>query len=169
MFEPTPQGSASSAPAASAGASVVTAKPSPMTKLDHALDVVRRGCRVIPLSPDRQKPRRNVVCHHETDACHHWENYPDDDIAISTNGYVVVVIRRYGCDTFKELSQSEEWPKTTRGQTSDGRCLVVYKSPPGISVQGGRGLLGCGVDVLSYGDWIAAPYLAVIRRAILTP
>jgi hypothetical protein len=143
-----------------------TAAPPCHTKLEWALDAVSRGFAVFPLLPNSKKPHLknpfNLATTNREQIAAWWAEWPDANIGIPTEPYLVVDIdpRNGGDVTAEELAKAKDdfpLPNTLCSLTGGGGSHMICRLPAHTIVRGGAGKLGEGVDIKSWGGFIVAP------------
>jgi hypothetical protein len=146
----------------------------PLTKLDHALEAVRRGFSVFPLVPNTKRPAienwQNLATTDETIIRGWWSQWPEANPAITAAGHIILDIdpRNGGDKSFKQLLQlqamADQMPPTTLvSKTQSGGFHVIFRHD-GARVRNGANVLGRGIDVKSDGGYIVAPGASIEGR-----
>lgn len=134
------------------------------TKLDAALDAVRRGFTIFPIAPNSKIPllKENWLEIATTDepTVRRWfTDNPDANIAGLTGTKLVFDIdpRNGGLVTWGALTDLQDFPKTARTQTAGDGIHVIYEAPDGQPVKGGTNKAGPGIDIKARGGYILLP------------
>jgi hypothetical protein len=134
--------------------------PQPRTCLDAALDYVRRGWSVIPVSGKRplvlweQYQQRQPSV---SEVRQWWTQWPDANVGVVTGAVSDVVVVDIDSAAAEEdfiARCGDAWPKTPRAKTAKG--AHVYFAHPGAHVRTGVRVLP-GVDVRGDGGYVVAP------------
>jgi hypothetical protein len=135
-----------------------------MTKLDAALDAVRRGFAVFPLVPNAKTPAierwQYAATRDEARIVKWWTADPDYNIGGLCDGKIVLDVdpRNGGAGSFNQLALIEDFPKTARAKTQGGGHHIIYRTPDRVSVSKSKGRFGPGIDVqASAGAYIVLP------------
>lgn len=136
------------------------------SKLEAALEAMRRGFNVFPLVPNTKRPAIEQWQHAATKdvarITQWWTENPDYNIGISMDGYAAVDIdtRHGGWDTFKELSLTEDLPnhRTLLTRTASNGAHMIYSVPEGERLKNGANKFGQGIDLKTgAGAYLVAP------------
>lgn len=130
--------------------------------LKAARDLARRGYSVFPLAENAKTPAisnwQNLAT---TDLSHidRWWSTAPYNIGVTTGRLLVVDVdpRHDGHKTFAALSLVDEFPATAMSRTQGGGWHLIYALPDNVTIKGGANKLGPGVDIKSFGGYIAAP------------
>ena len=137
-----------------------------MTKLEAALEAVRRGFGVFPLVANSKRPViegwQHAATKDEARIRQWWNENPDYNIGISMDGYAALDIdpRNGGFETFKPLSESENLKdyKTLLTRTQGGGAHMIYAIPAGERLKSRANTFGPGVDLKTgAGAYLVAP------------
>lgn len=132
------------------------------TKLEHALDLVKRGFRVFPVKPGLKAPPllvdwpKKASSDPET-VRSYWAAVPDANVAIECSGMVVIDVdtRHGGDESLSALEMKYGLPKTLVTRTPTGGRHVFLRSD--IAVANSVNSLGPGLDIRSTGGYVLAP------------
>jgi hypothetical protein len=96
-----------------------------------------------------------------------WTQYPDANIAATTDNLIVVDVdrRNGGIPTFELLELTESFPRTAIANTQGGGHHHFYALPQGMRVKGGTHKLGAGVDIKSRGGYVLLSGSTIEGRA----
>lgn len=114
------------------------------SKLDHALNLMRRGFRIFPLIPNGKTP---LTDHGHKDASADestirawWGRWPNANIGIATGRGLVVLDFDVkgggkGLDTLDLLDTAYDFPDSARVTTASGGLHVYLSTDPDVYVQ----------------------------------
>jgi hypothetical protein len=144
--------------------------PSPISKLDFALDSARRGLRLYPLAPNSEEPafpQANCFATDEgSQILEWWGEDPSRNIGLTTDDALVIRITERclpdKVKAFGALLAANSVPLTCRIVHSELdsprlEIFLFYKSPPDTTVAGKRNAFGPGIDLLSSEDVVLGP------------
>ena len=135
-----------------------------MTMMDAALEYIKEGFRIFPVSVDK-KP---LTEHGFKDATQiilgvkeYWNKCPDAGIGIRTDGYIVLDfdVKSGGLES-KEVIETKygKLPRTRTHRTGGGGLHYIYRNAVGSNVRNAAGFAGySGVDIRANGGYIVAP------------
>lgn len=138
------------------------------SKLDAALDAVKRGFRVFPVRPEEKKPAVDGWQMQATDdpdvIKRWWTQNPRYNIGIPADGLLVVDldVKHNGPQHWKDMLDllayaDETAPPTRTSLTQSGGLHLIYRLPEGVRVKNSASALGPGIDVKTDGGYIVGP------------
>lgn len=131
--------------------------------LNAALELLDKGCSVIPVNPANKKPYiswTEFQKRHPTDdeIFEWWQEWPNASVAIVTGKISNLFV--IDCDGPKGVKwANENLPKSTVYAVS-GRacgCHIYFRIPAGVEVKNSAGVLAEEVDVRGEGGYIIVP------------
>jgi hypothetical protein len=131
--------------------------------LNAALELLDKGCSVIPVNPTNKKPyiqwsefqKRHPT---EDEILEWWQKWPNANVAIVTGRISKLLV--IDCDGPKGVKwANENLPKSTVYAVSgrDYGCHIYYRLPADIEVKNSAGVLAEEVDVRGEGGYIIVP------------
>jgi hypothetical protein len=141
--------------------------PEPKTRVDHALDLARRGFRVFRVKRNGKSPMHEGwqgAATRDESIIREWFDVPHPpNIGIFTDNLLVVDVdkKKGGLESFKALSEqqamlSEPFPKTLHTMTWSGGAHIFYRLPEGMTVANGVDVLAPGIDIRGRGGLVVA-------------
>jgi hypothetical protein len=139
------------------------------TRVEHALDLARRGLSAFPLVHNTKEPQITQYTQYATrnkEILRAWFKNEDapPNIAVSTDKMLLLDVdpRNGGIATWEALSAQQEiagqpFPKTARAITQSGGAHIYYSLPEGVKISGGTHKLGAGLDVKARGGYVGPP------------
>lgn len=135
-----------------------------MTKLEAALEAVRRGFHVFPLAPNSKVPALSGDWHahatqDESQIRQWWSGKSGFNIAGRTDHLLVIDVdpKKGGAEGLQELAILGDMPKTAGTITHSGGFHLMYALPPGVRVSNSAEKLAIGVDVRSANGYVVLP------------
>ena len=137
-----------------------------------ALEYAGWGWPVFPLSPGRKTPaiakedggNGHLDATTDEGAIRDWWSAdPTRNIGVSAGAAGLFVVdvdpRNGGDETLRDLMalHGRDWLNTVSVLTPSGGAHYYYRVASGISLKGGNGLLGVGIDAKSMGGYVVAP------------
>jgi Bifunctional DNA primase/polymerase, N-terminal len=130
-----------------------------MTLPESALSVANAGYPILPLVPNGE--RRLDLGWIPTSELGRirgqWHRTPDANIGIASDSYLVLELVLHGGPALVALGLVDGLPKTVNIRAPNYKAWLLYSLPAGVSVCGGRNLLGDGLSVKGKGAHIVAP------------
>ena len=137
-----------------------------MTNSEAALDLARRGVRVIPILPRTKRPAfrawQRYATDDETKVAAWWERNPDHGVGIATGPetgiWVLDVDGQQGLERLRELvDEHGPLPKGPRVDTGTGGFHLYFNQPADIRVGTTKNIVGSGLDARGNGGQVLAP------------